>query len=79
MASCNLTRMVQIATNPFGYRVHAGAVLLSYAPDNNQATLKQYHISDYNINLAIIRSYGSVVGSIFRHSHSVFKQINTAV
>jgi len=31
-------RMVEIATHPLGYRVHAGAVLKRYAPDETQAT-----------------------------------------
>jgi len=56
--------MVEIATNPYGYRVHAGAVLMRYAPDKNQATPTRYHDSDHNFNLNISRSYGSVIGNV---------------
>jgi len=57
-------RLASIATNPNGYRVHAGAVLKRYAPDKNQATPARYHISDHNINLDISLSYGSVIGNV---------------
>jgi len=53
-------RLVEIVTNPQGYRVHAGAVLKRYAPDKNQATPARYHISNHNFNLDISLSYGSV-------------------
>ena len=58
--------MAEVATNPLGYRVHADEVLKRYAPDKNQATPTQYHISDHNFNLDILRLYGSVVGTIWR-------------
>jgi hypothetical protein len=38
-ASRHRMRMVEIATNPEGYRVHVSVVLKRYAPDNNQAIL----------------------------------------
>jgi hypothetical protein len=38
MASHTRWRMVEIAMNPRGYRVHAGASFKSYAPDEYQAT-----------------------------------------
>jgi len=64
--------MVEIATHPLGYRVHAGAVLKRSAPDNNQATPARYHISGLNFNLDISLSYGSVIGNaaniVYRHS-----------
>jgi len=63
MASRHRMRMVEIATNPNGYHVHAGAVLKHYAPDKNQATPAQYHISDHNVNLDISLSYVSVIGN----------------
>jgi hypothetical protein len=52
LATCILNEcvMVEVATNPFGYRVHAGEVFNHYAPDKNQATPAQYHISDHNIH-----------------------------
>jgi len=56
-------RIVEIATHPLGYRVHAGAVLKCYAPDHNQATPARYHISDHNFKLDISLSYGSVIGN----------------
>jgi hypothetical protein len=55
--------MVEIATNPYGYRVHAGEVLKCYAPDKNQAIPTRYHISGHNFNLDISHSYGSVIGT----------------
>jgi len=61
-------RMVAIATNPQGYRVHASEVLKHYAPDKNPATLVRYHISGHNFNLDISHSYGSVIGNDWRHS-----------
>ena len=45
--------MVEVATNPSGYRVHASEVLKRYAPDKNQATPARYLISDHNSNLDI--------------------------
>ena len=36
--------MVEIAMNPQGYWVHAGAVLQRYAPDQNHATPAEYQI-----------------------------------
>jgi len=54
-------RIVEIATHPLGYRVHAGAVLKRYAPDETQATPAWYHISGHNFNLNILLSYGSVI------------------
>jgi len=62
----NECAMVEVATNPLGYCVHAGEVLKRHAPDKNQTTPTQYHISDHNFNLDILRSYGSVVGNICR-------------
>jgi len=56
-------RLVEIATNPQGYRVLASAVLKRYAPDSDQATPARYHISDHNFNLDISLSYGSVIGN----------------
>jgi len=53
--------MVEIATNPFGYRVHAGAVLKRCAPVKNQATPTRYYISDHNFKLDILFAYGSVI------------------
>jgi hypothetical protein len=35
---------VEIATNPQGYLLHAGAVLKHYTPDKNKATSGQYRI-----------------------------------
>ena len=55
--------MVEIATNPNGYSVHAGEVLKCYASDKNQATPVPYNISDHNFNLDILLSYGSVIGT----------------
>ena len=63
MASRLQMRLVEIATNPQGYRVHAGAVLKRYTPDSDQATPAWYHISDHNFNLDISLSYGSVIGN----------------
>jgi len=57
-------RMVEIATNPQGYRVHASEVLLRYATDKNQPTVARYHISGHNFDLDISHSYGSVIGNI---------------
>jgi len=57
------TRMVEIATNPQGYRVHASAVLMRYATDKNQPPPTQYHISGHNFNLDIAHSHGSVIGN----------------
>jgi len=54
-------RLVEIATHPVGYRVHAGAVLKRYAPDNNQAPPARNHISGHNFNLDISLLYGSVI------------------
>jgi hypothetical protein len=62
-ASQHRMRMVEIATNPQGYRVHASAALMLFATDKNQPTLAQYHISGYNFNLDISHSYGSVIGT----------------
>jgi len=56
--------MVEVATNPFGYYVHAGEVLKSYPPDKNLVTPARYHIPGHNSNLDILRSYGSVVVNI---------------
>jgi len=61
-------RLIELATNPQGYRVHAGEVLKRYAPDSDQATPARYHISDHNFNLDISLSYGSVIGNICQHS-----------
>jgi hypothetical protein len=36
--------MVEIATDPQGYRFHAVEVFKLYAPEKNQATTTQYHI-----------------------------------
>jgi hypothetical protein len=60
------TRMVEIAMNPNGYRVHAGEVSKRYASDTNQATPTQYHISDQNFNLDILCSYGLVIDTHIR-------------
>jgi len=61
-------RLVEIATYPLGYRVHAGAVLKRYAPDETQATPARYHISDHNLNLDISLLYSSVIGTNCQHS-----------
>jgi len=71
----NECALVEVATNPFGYCVHAGEVFKRYTSDKNQATPARYHISDHNFNLYISLLYGSVVGNIFRHSGSVFELI----
>ena len=57
-------RLVEIATNPQGYRVHAVVVLKCYTPDKNQATTTRYHISDHNFNLDILLLYGQVIGNV---------------
>jgi hypothetical protein len=62
-ASQHITRMVEIATNPQGCRVHAGTALRGYVTDKNQPTLARYHISGHNFNLDISLSYGSVIGN----------------
>ena len=61
-------RMVECATNPFGYRVHASEVLKYYTPDKNQATLAQYHISDHNFNFDMSHWYGLEIGNYCQHS-----------
>lgn len=48
-------RMVEIATNLFGYHVNADKVLKSYTLDKNQATLAWHHISDHIFNLHILQ------------------------
>ena len=58
--------MVETATNPFGYRVHAGAVLKHSGPNKNQATPARYHIFDHNSNLDIVHLYGLVIGTSIR-------------
>jgi len=60
--------VVEIATNPQGYRVHADAVLKRYTPDHDQSTSGRYHISDHNFNLDISLSYGSVIRNNCQHS-----------
>ena len=55
--------MVEIATNPQGYRVYACAVLMRYATDKNQPTPARYHISGHNFNFDISQLYGSVFGN----------------
>jgi len=55
--------MVEIATNLFGYRVHAVEILKRYAPDKNQAATAQYNISGHNFNFDILCSDGSVIGT----------------
>ena len=65
-------RLVEIATNPKGYRVHASAVLKRYAPDSDQATPAWYHISDHNFNLDISHLYGSVIGNAANIVYSRF-------
>jgi len=37
----NECAMVEVATSPVGYGVHAGELLKRYAPDKNQATPAQ--------------------------------------
>jgi len=71
--------LVEDATNPFGYGVHAGEVSKHYAPDKNQATPARYHISGHTFNLDISLSYGSAIENSYRHSGSVFEPINTIV
>jgi len=61
-------RLVEIATNPLGYRVHAGAVLKRYTPDETQATPAGNHISSHNFNLDISLLYGSGIGNNCQHS-----------
>jgi len=73
-------RMVEIATIPNGYRVHAGEVLTSYAPDKYQATPARYVISDHNFKLDILLSYGSVIWNTYPNIvESLFQLINTIV
>jgi hypothetical protein len=72
-----LIRTVEIVTNPQQYCIHAGAALKRYTLDMNQATLTQYHISDYNFDLDISRLNDLVFGNIFRHRRSVFEPIHT--
>jgi len=57
-------RMVDIATNPFGYHVHAGEVLKRYAADENQTLPAQYHIAGHHFYLDICVSYGSENGTL---------------
>jgi hypothetical protein len=71
--------MVEISTNPYDYRVHAGEVLKRYAPDKNQATPPPYHISGHNFNLDISHSYGSVIRIAADIMYNCFKLINTVV
>ena len=52
------TRMVETATNPQGYHVHAGEVLKRYTPDKNQATPARYYMSGQNLYFDISHSYG---------------------
>jgi hypothetical protein len=78
-ASRHRTRMVEIATNPKGYRVHADEVLKRYATDTNQPTLAQYHISGHNFDLDISHSYGSVIGIIADLAYNIFELINSIV
>jgi hypothetical protein len=52
---------------PQGYGVHVSEVLMRYAPDKNQATPAQYHVSGHNISLNISHSYGSGIGNDCRH------------
>jgi len=61
-------RLVEVATNPHGYRVHAVALLKHYTPDKIHATTARYHISDHNFNFDISHSYSSVTGNNCRHS-----------
>jgi hypothetical protein len=72
-------RMVEIATNPQGYRVYACAALMHYATDKNQPTPAQYHISGHNFNFDISHSYGSVIGNVADIAYNVFELINTIV
>jgi hypothetical protein len=71
--------MVEIATNPQGYRVHAGEVLMRYSPDKNQAKPARYYISGHNFNLDISHSYGPVIGNVADIVYNVFELINTEV
>jgi hypothetical protein len=71
--------LVEIATNPHGYCLHAVEVLNRYTPDEIQATTTRYRKSNLTVNLEILRSYGSVVGKIHWHSDGVFDQILTVV
>jgi hypothetical protein len=70
-ASCTWVRVVEIATNPFGYRVHAVVVLKHYAPDKNQATTTRYHhISDLNFNWETLVTYGSGIRTSTRYTRN---------
>jgi hypothetical protein len=71
--------MVEIATNPQGYRVHASEELMLYATDKNEPTLARYHIWGHNFNLDISHSYGSVIGNVADIVYNVFELINTVV
>jgi len=68
-------RVVEIATNPKGYCVHACEVLKHCATDENQPTLARYHISGHNFNLDISHSYTSVIGHVADVSYNVFEQL----
>jgi hypothetical protein len=72
-------RMVEIATNPQGYRVPAGHVLMRYAPDKNQPTPAQYHISGHNFNLDISPSYGLSIWNVADIVYNIFELTNTVV
>jgi hypothetical protein len=47
---------LEIAMNPFGYCVLAGAVIKHYTSANNRATPARYDISDHIFNLHILQS-----------------------
>jgi hypothetical protein len=68
-------RLVEVFTNPQGYRVGAGAVLPCYTPDKSQATAAWYHIPDHNFKLHIPLWYGTVIRNSCRLRNFVFKQL----
>jgi hypothetical protein len=53
--------LVEIATNPQGYHVHADEVLNRYTPDQDLATPTRYHMSGHHCNLDIMPLYRSVI------------------
>ena len=73
--------MVEIATNPKHYRVHAGVVLGRYAPEKNLGTPARYHILGHIFNLDILLSYCSLIGPCIRYcrialSANIYYSIN---
>jgi hypothetical protein len=61
MARLTRTRILEIATNPFAYCVHATALLTHHATYQNRGAIAQYHISEHNFSLNILHWCGSVI------------------